>query len=212
MADFEKLAQAMGDLDEETILEILKQVMEDGGTEAQKAMEACQKGMETVGSLYEAGDYFVADLIYAGELMTQVVDMLKDALASSSSADVKAKMILCTVKDDIHDIGKNIVKSVFEAGGFEVLDLGVDVPPAKIVDAAKENSISIIALSGVLTLAIDSMKATVDAFKDAGMRDKVKIIIGGVPVSEKAREVAGADAWSHSPQAGLNICKEWAAV
>ena len=131
MADFEALAQAMGDLDEDTVKEMLAEVMADGGSEAQQAMAACQKGMDIVGKLFEEGEYFVGDLIYAGELMTDAVGILKDALVKGGSEGPKTKMILCTVKDDLHDIGKNIVKSILEAGGFEVLDLGIDVPAEK---------------------------------------------------------------------------------
>ncbi len=210
MIDFEKLAQAMGELDEDTVVETLEAVMAEGGGEASKAMEACQKGMDIVGKLFEDGEYFVGDLIYAGELMTQAVEIMKDALASGDGSGPKTKMILCTVKDDLHDIGKNIVKAMLEANGFEVIDLGIDVPADKIVDTAKAENIKIVALSGVLTLAIDSMKATVDAFKAAGM-DDVKIIIGGAPVSEAACKVTGADEWAHSPQKTIQTCKEWAA-
>ena len=189
MIDFNKLAEAMGDLDEDVMVETLEQVMAEGGADAQKAMEACQKGMDTVGSLFEEGEYFVGDLIYAGELMTKAVEILKDALITDGGEDtVKARMILCTVKDDLHDIGKNIVRSMLEAAGFEVLDLGIDVAPEKIVETAKAEGINIIGLSGVLTLAIDSMKDTIDAFKEAGMRDDVKIVIGGAPVNTHAHK------------------------
>ena len=212
MIDFEALARAMGELDEDTVKELLEQVMAEGGSDAGKAMDACQKGMDTVGKLFEEGEYFVGDLIYAGELMTDAVETLKDALVGTESAGKKAKMILCTVKDDLHDIGKNIVRSMLEAGGFEVVDLGIDVPPQKVVEAAKDEGISIIALSGVLTLALDSMKATVRAFADAGMRDQVKIIIGGAPVSEDACRAIGADEWAHSPQKTVSVCRDWAGI
>jgi len=207
MIDFEALAAAMGDLDEDTVKEILETIATS--EDADKAMEACQKGMDTVGKLFEDGEYFVGDLIYAGELMTDAVEVLKPFLAGSEQSGSKTKMILCTVKDDLHDIGKNIVRSMLEAGGFEVLDLGIDVPAADIVKAAKENNIKIVALSGVLTLAVDSMKATVEAFKAAGM-DDVKIIIGGAPVSETACKLTGADEWAHSPQKTVSVCKAWA--
>ena len=207
MIDFEALAAAMGDLDEDTVKEILEAVATP--EDADKAMEACQKGMDTVGKLFEEGEYFVGDLIYAGELMTDAVEVLKPFLTGGESSGSKTKMILCTVKDDLHDIGKNIVRSMLEAGGFEVLDLGIDVPAAKIVEAAKENGIKIVALSGVLTLAVDSMKATVEAFKAEGM-DDVKIIIGGAPVSEAACRLTGADEWAHSPQKTVSVCKAWA--
>lgn len=212
MLDFEKLADAMGDLDEDTMTEILEQVMAEGGSEAQLAMDACQKGMEKVGKLFEDGEYFVGDLIYAGELMTSAVGILKDALVKTdSSADQKTKMIICTVKDDLHDIGKNIVKAMLEASGFDVIDLGIDVAPETIVNAVKENDVKIVALSGVLTLAIDSMKATVDALKEAGLND-VKVIIGGAPVTEEACRLTGADEWAHSPQKTVDTCKAWAAA
>ena len=211
MIDFNKLAEAMGDLDEDVMVETLEQVMAEGGADAQKAMEACQKGMDTVGSLFEEGEYFVGDLIYAGELMTKAVEILKDALITDGGEDtVKARMILCTVKDDLHDIGKNIVRSMLEAAGFEVLDLGIDVAPEKIVETAKAEGINIIGLSGVLTLAIDSMKDTIDAFKEAGMRDDVKIVIGGAPVKAEVCEQTGADAWASSPQTTIDYCKSWA--
>lgn len=212
MIDFNALADAMGDLDEEVMVDILNQVMEDGGSQAQGAMEACQKGMDIVGSRFEEGEYFVGDLIYAGELMTQAVSIMKEALASGAGeAGPKTKMILCTVKDDLHDIGKNIVRAMLEANGFEVLDLGIDVAPEKIVEETKKNGVKIVALSGVLTLAIDSMKATVDALKAEGLTD-VKVIIGGAPVSEAACQVTGADEWAHSPQKTVQTCKVWAAV
>ena len=210
MIDFEKLAEAMGDLDEEVVNELLEQVMAEGGADAQKAMDACQKGMDIVGKLFEEEEYFVGDLIYAGELMTGAVGILKDALVSGDSAATKTKMILCTVKDDLHDIGKNIVRSMLEASGFDVLDLGIDCPAEKVVEAVKANDIKIVALSGVLTLAIDSMKATIDALKAEGLND-VKVIIGGAPVSEDFCKYTGADAWAHSPQVTVNTCKGWAA-
>lgn len=208
MLDFEKLAAALGELDEETMVEMLQGVMAEGGTEAPKAMEACQKGMDTVGKLFEEGEYFVGDLIYAGELMTQAVDILKDGLiGSNSGSSEKTKMIICTVKDDLHDIGKNIVKAMLEASGFEVIDLGIDVPAATVVDAVKANNVKIVALSGVLTLAIDSMKATIDALKAEGL--DTKVIIGGAPVSADVCARVGADEWAYSPQKTVETCKKW---
>ena len=210
MFDYEALAQAMGELEEDTVVEILEGVMADGGSEAEKAMEACQKGMETVGVLFEEGEYFVGDLIYAGELMTQAVGILKPALAGAESSGPKTKMILCTVKNDLHDIGKNIVKAMLEAGGFDVIDLGIDTPAEKIVETAKAEGVKIIALSGVLTLALDSMKEAVNAIKAAGL--DCKIIIGGAPVSADACANVGADEWAHSPQKTVQTCKTWAAA
>lgn len=199
----------MGDLDEDTMTEMLNEVMADGGSQAQSAMDACQKGMDIVGQRFESGEYFVGDLIYAGELMTTAVGMLKDALVTGDGGSgSKTKMLLCTVKDDLHDIGKNIVRSMLEAAGFEVIDLGIDVPAEKVVETVKAENIKIVALSGVLTLAIDSMKKTVDALKAAGLNN-VKVIIGGAPVSEEAMKITGADEWAHSPQKTVSVCQEW---
>ena len=207
MIDFEALAVAMGELDEDTVKEMLESV--DSVEAANAAMEACQKGMDTVGRLFEEGEYFVGDLIYAGELMTDAVEVLKPFLAACEGSGSKTKMILCTVKDDLHDIGKNIVRSMLEANGFEVLDLGIDCPAEKVVQTAKAEGIKIVALSGVLTLALDSMKATVDAIRAAGI--DCKVIIGGAPVSAEACRNIGADEWAHSPQKTVATCKAWAA-
>lgn len=209
MVDYQKLAEAMGDLDEDQMVADLKAVMAEGGQGAAQAMEACQKGMDIVGNRFEEGEYFVGDLIYAGELMTEAVDILKDALVSGGDNGPATKMVLCTVKDDLHDIGKNIVRSMLEANGFEVIDLGIDCPKEKVIETIKAEGVKIVALSGVLTLAIDSMKDCISAIKAEGLND-VKVIIGGAPVSESAKEVTGADEWAYSPQKTVQVCKEWA--
>lgn len=209
MVDFEKLTEALSELDEDSVMGMLNQVMDEGGQDAPKAMDACQKGMELVGNLFEQGEYFVGDLIFAGELMTEAVEILKDGLITGATGGEKTKMILCTVKDDLHDIGKNIVRSMLEASGFEVIDLGIDTPKDKIVGVAREEGIKIVALSGVLTLAIDSMKEAVDALRESGI-EGVKVIIGGAPVSEEAKLATGADEWAHSPQKTVQVCRGWA--
>lgn len=208
--DFELLKNAIADLEDEKAYELVNEVMADGGTQVEAALKACQEGMDIVGKRFEAQEYFVADLIFAGEIMSKAMEILKPALAAKRGDQVSSKMILCTVEGDLHDIGKNIVKSILEATGFEVLDLGIDVPADVIVKTAKEQGIKIIALSGVLTLAIDSMKKTVDAFAAAGMRDSVKIIIGGAPVTEDICRHVGADAWAINPQDTAQICRKWA--
>ena len=205
---FEEIKNAMADLEEDTLIDACNEIMQNNGEDVQDAVAAMQEGMQEVGARFESGEYFVGDLIYAGEIMTDAMEILKPALAGDSGKSI-GKMILCTVKDDLHDIGKNIVKAMLESAGFEVLDLGIDTPTEKIVETAKNENIRIIALSGVLTLALDSMKSVVEAFKAAGMRDDVKIIIGGAPVSEDACASCGADAWAHSPQKTVDVCKTW---
>jgi methylmalonyl-CoA mutase cobalamin-binding domain/chain len=208
MADLLKLKTAMSDLEEGVMEGILKDILNDG-IDAQEALVACQDGMSIVGDRFESGEYFVGDLIYAGELMTKAVEILKPLLVGDSM-DVKGRVILCTVRGDLHDIGKNIVKALLEGAAFEVVDLGIDVAPETIVEEAKKKDAKIIALSAVLTLAVEAMKNTVDAFKAAGLRDKVKIIIGGAGVSQGAFEYSGADAWARSPYKGVQICSDWA--
>jgi methanogenic corrinoid protein MtbC1 len=174
------------------------------------ALAACPSGMNIVGEKYASGEYFVADLIYAGELMSTAVGVLKPLIKAGSST-AGGKMVLCTVKGDIHDIGKNIVKALVEAAGIEVVDLGIDASPQAVVEAITKNGARILGLSGVLTLAIDSMKDTVDALKAAGCRDQVKVIIGGAPVTADYCKLIGADAWTLSAAEAVGICKNWLA-
>lgn len=208
MIDYEKLAAAMGELDEDAVKELLEGVATP--EDATKAMEAMQEGMNQVGTLFEEGEYFVGDLIYAGELMTDAVEVLKPLLASGENASKKGKLIICTVKDDLHDIGKNIVRSMLEAAGFEVFDLGIDCPAEKIIETIKAENIKIVTLSGVLTLALDSMKNTIAAIKAAGLTD-VKVLVGGCPVTADAAQAMGADEWAYSPQKTVKVCSAWAA-
>ena len=207
--DKQAIIDAMADLEEDELYDFMNEIMDNGGEGVQDALEACQEGMKIVGDRFEEGEYFVGDLIYAGEILTEATNIIKPALTGDGQ-EKYGKMILCTVKDDLHDIGKNIVRAMLEAGGFEVMDLGIDVDPQTIVDTAKNEGIKIIALSGVLTLAVDSMKDTIEAFKAAGMRDDVKIIVGGAPVTETVCASVGADEWALSPQKTVSVCQAWA--
>lgn len=207
MVDLTTLAEVVGELEEEEMLDSLKKVMEDGGSQAAEAMAECQKGLDIVGERFETGEYFISDLVFAGELMSEAVEVLKPALAGEAGTNM-GKMILCTVEGDLHDIGKNIVRGMLEAGGFEVIDLGIDTPAEKVVETAKENNIKIIALSGVLTIAIGGMRRTIALLKESGL--DAKVIIGGAPVNEAVREEVGADAWAYNPQDTVRICQAWA--
>ena len=164
--DKQAIIDAMADLEEDELYDFMNEIMDNGGEGVQEALEACQEGMKIVGDRFEEGEYFVGDLIYAGEILTEATNIIKPALTGDGQEKF-GKMILCTVKNDLHDIGKNIVRAMLEAGGFDVVDLGIDVDPQTIVDTAKNEGIKIIALSGVLTLAVDSMKDTIEAFKAA---------------------------------------------
>ncbi|MBQ4459113.1 MAG: cobalamin-dependent protein [Clostridia bacterium] len=209
MMDKQAIIDAMADLEEDELYDYMNEIMDNDGEGVQEALEACQEGMKIVGERFEEGEYFVGDLIYAGEILTEATNIIKPALTGDGQEKF-GKMILCTVKNDLHDIGKNIVRAMLEAGGFDVVDLGIDVDPQTIVDTAKNEGIKIIALSGVLTLAVDSMKDTIEAFKAAGMRDDVKIIVGGAPVTETVCASVGADEWALSPQKTVSVCQGWA--
>ena len=208
MADLEKLKNAMADLEENLVNEILAEVMKAGGAQANDSLNALQKGMEIVGQRFEKGDYFIGDLIFSGDVMAKAVKIISPSLSKEKGKSA-GKLVLCTVQGDVHDIGKNIVKIIMEASGFEVLDLGIDVPAETIAKTVKDNGVGIVAMSGVLTIAVESMKKTVDALTAAGIRGKVKVLIGGAPVDERSCKYVGADAWSLNPQVGAQTCLKW---
>ena len=209
--DFEAFEAAMADLEEDTLLEMAEEAAAMGKEGADAAVEACQRGMQTIGERFEEGEYFIGDLVYAGEIMGEVMDILQPVLAEGQEGGVADKLIIATVKGDLHDIGKNIVKAMLQAAGFEVIDLGIDVAPEAIVKCVQETGAKIVALSGVLTLSIESMKNTVAALDAAGLRPGVHVIIGGNPVSDEACAITGADAWAHSPAKTIEVCKGWVA-
>ena len=208
MINYEKVKNAMADLDEDILYGILDEVMADGGAEAQKILEACQEGMTIVGERFETGEYFVGDLIFSGEVLNEILNRLKPALGKDGSKQA-GRLIVCSVEGDLHDIGKNIVKGMLEANGFDIIDLGVDVPPERIIEAVQKNNVKIVCLSGVLTLALDSMKKTVEAFKAAGLRDEVKILVGGLPINADTGAFTGADEWAYNPSKTVSTCLAW---
>ncbi|ADL07553.1 cobalamin B12-binding domain-containing protein [Thermosediminibacter oceani] len=210
MINLDELKKAVGELDEEKVKQMLTEFVESNPTEeeAQKIVVACQEGMGIVGDLFEKGEYFVGDLIFAGELLTEAINVLKSVIGGKSAQKV-GTIVLGTVHGDLHDIGKNIFRSMAEAAGFEVYDLGIDQPVSAFVEKVKEVKPDIVGMSGVLTLAIESMKATVEGLKQAGLRDKVKIIIGGNPVTKEACEYVGADAFTTNAAEGVKICQGW---
>jgi methanogenic corrinoid protein MtbC1 len=209
MADLDRLKDYMINLDEEAVYALAEAIIAEGGGEAPDALAACQDALTEVGRRYETGKYFIGDLLYSSDIMRQTIEILKPALAVDGTTKL-GKLVICTVKGDIHDIGKNIVKGMLEAAGFDVIDLGIDVPAETVVSTAKAEDVRIVALSGVLTLALPAMKDVVDAFVAAGTRAEVKIIVGGNPVTADACAIIGADEWSNSPQKGVDVCKAWA--
>ena len=210
MIDLAKLKQTVGDLEEDAANKMLDEFLasKPSGDDARKVVEACQQGMELVGDNFEKGVYFVGDLIFAGELLTSAINKLKPLLGEGSTGN-RGIIVLGTVEGDIHDIGKNIFKGMAEAAGFNVVDLGIDKSPIVFVDAVKANKPKIVGFSGVLTLSIDSMKRTIEALKDAGLRDDVKIIIGGNAVNPEACTYVGADSWTRNAAEAVKTCGSW---
>jgi len=208
--DLKALTLAVGELEEEKVMTIIDEfiAMKPSEEETQKVITACQDGMTMVGNFFEKGEYFIGDLIFAGEIIAETFDKLKTVIDTENIGNIGV-ILLGTVQGDLHDIGKNIFKNMAEAVGFKVVDIGVDQPPSAFVDKVKELKPDIVGMSGVLTLALDSMKLTVDAMKEAGLRDSVKVIIGGNPVNMEACEKIGADAFTISAGEGIRITKEW---
>jgi 5-methyltetrahydrofolate--homocysteine methyltransferase len=204
----ETLIQALVDMDEAGALREAKALL-DGGCDPMKILGACTTAMETVGKRFESGEYFLPHLLMAGEMLKQIYDTVKPLIQEEKTAAGKGKVLIGTVKGDVHDIGKNIVTFLLEANGFEVRDIGVNQPPASFVEAVREFRPAVVGMSGLLTLAFDAMKETVQALQDAGLRDQVKIMIGGGQMSDKVKEYAGADAYGPDAMAGVRLCRQW---
>ncbi len=203
----QELIQAITDMREEEAIELTKQLL-DNGTEPVVILDACREAMTIIGRRFEDGDCFIPELILAGEMLGQISAIVKPRLQQNSAAKKIGKVVLGTVQGDIHDIAKDIVGFMLDVNGFEVTDLGVDVPPAKFVETVKQTGAKIVGLSGFLTLAFDPMKFTVQALKDAGMAD-VKVMIGGGQIDENIRQYTGADAYGKDAMAAVALAKSW---
>jgi methanogenic corrinoid protein MtbC1 len=208
MAD---LAMLLADLKEEEAIKVTKEKMERG-EDPMGILEDSRRGMEIVGKRFASGEYFIPDLIYSGEILKEVSAIVKPGLKGGVQSKKLGKFLLATVAGDIHDIGKDIVGFMMDISGFEVIDLGVDVSKEKIVAKIKEANPEIVGLSGFLTLAFDSMKDTIDAIKAAGLRERVRIMIGGGQIDEEVRKYTGADAYRPDAVAAVTLAKEWMGV
>ena len=205
------LVSALADLKEKEALEIVEDRL-SAGEEPLKILEDARKAMEVVGKRFASSEYFMPDLVYSGEILKAVTDMVKPKMGQAVEIKRVGKVVFGTVAGDIHDIGKDIVVFMLDVNGFEVYDLGVDVPAQKFVEKIKESGAPIVGLSGFLALAFDSMKQTIEAIQAAGLRDNVKVMIGGGQMSEEVRKYAGADAYGMDAMAGVSLAKEWAGI
>lgn len=202
------LGKALGDLKEDEAIAITQEKL-DAGVDAMQILAEAGKGMETVGTRFSKGEYFIPDLVYSGEILKRINEIVKPKLTGGQTKKTGGKVIIATVAGDIHDIGKDIVVFMLDVAGFEVYDMGVDVPIQKIVDKVKETGAPVLGLSGFLTLAYDAMKYTIDAIKAAGLRDKVKIMIGGGQITPEIVKYTGADAYGKDAIEGVNLAKKW---
>jgi methanogenic corrinoid protein MtbC1 len=203
------LIDAIADMREQDALKITDEMLASGADPV-AVLDACREAMAVVGRRYEEGNYFLPELLLAGEMLRQISDKVKPRLQTQAGAQKKlGRVVIGTVKGDIHDIGKDIVTFLLDANGFEVRDLGVDVSPLKFVEAIRDFRPQVVGLSGFLTLAFGAMKETVEAIKAAGLRDGVKIMIGGGQVNDKIQEYAGADAYGRDAVTGVSLAKKW---
>ncbi|RPJ28194.1 MAG: methionine synthase [Chloroflexi bacterium] len=206
-----ELVNAIADMEEKQALDLASELLAKK-TDPMLILDDCRSAMEIVGQRYEAGTYFLPELLLAGEMLTEITAIVKPEMAKGQQIQRHGKVLIGTVKGDIHDIGKNIVTFMLDASGFEVKDLGVDVPAEKFVEAIREFQPQVVGLSGFLTLAFDAMKDTIGAIQAAGLRDGIKIMVGGGPVSEEVRNYTGADAYGKDAMAGVTLARQWVGV
>ncbi len=207
----DKLVDAIENMREQEALGLARERL-DRGEDPLKLLKLCRQAMETVGKRFEDGEYFLPELILAGSMLSRISEMAKPKIVSNLEIKRVGRVLMGTVEGDIHDIGKNIVTFLLDINGFEVLDIGVDAPPAKFVEAIRDFQPQVVGLSGLLTLAIESMKETVQAIKNAGLRDEVKIMIGGNQMSENVKEYAEADGYGEDAMAAVTLAKRWIGV
>jgi methanogenic corrinoid protein MtbC1 len=202
------LASLLADLKDKEVMELVKQRL-DAGDDPMKILEDSRKGMEIVGERFAADEYFLPELVFSGDLLQRVTELVKPHLTQAAETRRIGKVVIGTVSGDIHDIGLNIVDFMLDVNGFEVYNLGVDVPIENFVNKVKETGAPVLGLSGFLTPAFAVMKETVEAVEAAGMREKVKIMIGGGQLDDEVRKYAGADAYGKNAMEAVALAKGW---
>lgn len=205
-----ELTKLLADLKEPDVLAFVEKALKDG-TDPLDLLAEAQEGMAIVGQRFADEKYFIPDLVFSGEILKRVVKLLEPHLKTGDTkkGERLGKVIVGTVAGDIHDIGKDLVVFMLDVNGFEVIDLGIDVPVQKFVDAIKESGSRVVGLSGFLTLAFDSMKETVEAIKEAGLRDKTRIMIGGGQIDEEVWHYTGADAYGKDAMEAVKLARGW---
>ncbi len=208
----QKLIDAIVGMREQEAIELATARLEAGG-EPLEILDVCKEAMDVVGRNFEEGEFFIPELVMAGEILAQITAVVKPRVGESAdgAGERRGTVLLGTVHGDVHDIGKNIVGFMLDVNDFEVCDLGVDVAPERFIEAIEEHSPDVVALSGFLTLSFESMKNTIEAIAKAGLRDSVKIMIGGGQVDEVILEHTGADSFGANAMSAVTLCRQWTA-
>jgi methanogenic corrinoid protein MtbC1 len=204
----EKLVGLMADLQEDETIALVKELLASG-VAPMDILDDAGAAMAVVGKRFENSEYFIPDLMMAGEILKGMSDIVKPLMEKEGPAKKKGKVLIGTVAGDIHDIGTDIVEFMLDVSGYEVMNIGIDVPVATFVQKAKEFQPAVVGLSGFLTLAFDSMKKTVEAFDEAGIRNNFKIMIGGGQIDEEIRKYVKADAYGKDAVAAVTLCNGW---
>ncbi|MGA2107550.1 MAG: cobalamin-dependent protein [Syntrophorhabdales bacterium] len=204
----DKLVSLMSDLMEDETIALVKDLIKQG-TDPMSILDDARRAMEVVGKRFEKCEYFIPDLMMAGEILKGISDIVKPLMTGGQAAAKKGKVLIGTVAGDIHDIGKDIVTFMLDVSGYDVLDIGIDVPVATFVQKVKDFGPAVVGLSGFLTLAFDSMKKTVEALDEAGLRKNIKIMIGGGQMDDEIKKYVKADAYGKDAIAAVSLCKEW---
>jgi 5-methyltetrahydrofolate--homocysteine methyltransferase len=207
MADLKKLYDSVVSGDAKTTQAITKEALAAGVDPLTLVNEHMVPAMDEVGRRFEANEYFVPELLISARAMKAALELIRPLLTARGDKPV-GRVAIGTVKGDLHDIGKNLVGSLLEGGGFEVIDLGVNVSPEKFIETVNAKQANIVAMSALLTTTMPSMKTTIDALKAAGVRDKVKVLIGGAPITQKYAEEIGADGYSESAVGAVALAKK----
>jgi 5-methyltetrahydrofolate--homocysteine methyltransferase len=206
MADLQKLYDAILDGDAKTSAAVTQEALAEGADPVSLISGYMVPAMDEVGRRYEAEEYFVPELLLAARAMKAALVHLRPLLAASG-AQPAGRVVIGTVKGDLHDIGKNLVASMLEGGGFEVMDLGADVSPEKFIEAVRTSGANIVCLSALLTVTMPSMKKTIEALDAAGVRQQVKVFVGGAPVTEQYAKEIGADGYSETASGAVALAR-----
>ena len=209
MADFSRLREAVLTGNAPAAVAATRQALDAGVNPVELVNQAISPAMEEVGRLYEAGEYFVPELLLAARATKEVFQLIRPLLAQKD-VQPATRVVLGTVQGDLHDIGKNLVGAMLEGGGFEVIDLGVNVAPEKFVLAVEEKQAQIVGLSALLTTTMPAMKKTLEVFRTAGIRGRVKVMIGGAPITQSYADSIGADAFGQNAGAAVAIARKLA--